>query len=89
MKKNSLRISHPVVVLQTFAQLKKIKYTCALGDSTFLLERQGFSADLGRNALAQHSEGYWRDRMKKQEAMGLEYNRHLCFWNAESGKGRF
>ncbi|MHB1920879.1 MAG: glycoside hydrolase family 35 protein [Chitinophagaceae bacterium] len=62
----------------------------ALGDSTFLLDGRPFQIISGELHYSRIPRAYWKDRLIKAKAMGLNCISIYCFWNVqEPEKGRF
>lgn len=66
------------------------KHTFALSDSNFILDGKPFLMISGEMHCARIPRSYWRDRMKKAKAMGLNTIGTYVFWNAhEPYPGQF
>ena len=66
------------------------QHTFALGDSTFMLDGKPLQIISGEMHCTRIPRAYWRDRMKKAKAMGLNTIGTYVFWNAqEPEEGKF
>lgn len=68
------------------------KHTFALGDSVFLLDHKPYQIISGEMHYVRIPEAYWKDRLHKAKAMGLNTVAVYCMWNmheAEKGKWNF
>src|ERR1700761_1186118 len=80
------------VVSGSAAFAQKPKHTFALGDSTFLLDGKPLQIISGEMHCYRIPREYWRDRIRKAKAMGLNTIGTYVFWNAlepEPGKYDF
>lgn len=69
---------------------QKAKHTFALGDSTFLMDGKPFQIISGEMHCYRIPEDYWRDRIRKAKAMGLNTIGTYIFWNMhEPVPGKF
>src|SRR2546421_7201349 len=57
------------------------KHSFALSDSVFLLDGKSFRMISGEMHCTRIPREYWRDRMKKAKAMGLNTLGTYIFWN--------
>ena len=57
-------------------------HTFALGDSAFLLDGKPFQIISGELHYTRIPEAYWKDRLHKAKAMGLNAVSIYCMWNA-------
>ncbi len=67
-------------------------HTFALGDSMFLLDGKPFQIISGELHYSRIPRAYWKDRLHKAKAMGLNTISIYCMWNIhepESGKWDF
>src|SRR6201985_2975999 len=81
-----------LIILSTTAFAQKVKHTFALGDSTFLLDGKPLQIISGEMHCNRIPREYWRDRIRKAKAMGLNTIGTYVFWNAmepEPGKYDF
>src|ERR1700733_3516527 len=91
MKKFAL-ISLTLTMLANFCIAQKATHTFALGDSTFLLDGKPLQIISGEMHCTRIPREYWRDRIRKAKAMGLNTIGTYVFWNAlepEPGKYDF
>jgi len=65
--------------LGAFAQ--KASHTFALGDSTFMLDSKPLQIISGEMHCYRIPRAYWRDRIRKAKAMGLNTIGTYIFWN--------
>lgn len=68
------------------------QHTFALGDSVFLLDGKPFQIISGELHYVRIPEAYWKDRLHKARAMGLNTVAVYCMWNMhepEPGKWVF
>jgi len=65
--------------LNTYAQ--KAPHTFALGDSTFMLDGKPLQIISGEMHCYRIPRAYWRDRIRKAKAMGLNTVATYIFWN--------
>lgn len=68
------------------------EHTFALGDSVFLLDHKPFQIISGEIHYVRIPDAYWRDRLYKARAMGLNTVTIYCMWNMhepEPGKWEF
>lgn len=66
------------------------KHTFTLGDTAFLLDNKPFQLISGEIHCTRVPRAYWRDRLKKAKAMGLNTIGTYVFWNAlEPEEGKF
>jgi beta-galactosidase len=72
-----------LAVLTTFCSAQKATHTFALGDSTFLLDGKPIQLISGEMHNTRIPREYWRDRMRKAKAMGLNTIGTYVFWNAQ------
>lgn len=63
------------------AQLVAQKHTFALADSVFLLDGKPFQIISGELHYVRIPEAYWKDRLHKAKAMGLNTVAVYCMWN--------
>lgn len=76
------------ITVQGFAQQEK--HTFSIGKHDFLLDGKPFQIISGEMHYARVPRPYWRDRLKKARAMGLNTICTYMFWNAhEPVKGQF
>ena len=69
---------------------QQTKHTFALGDSAFMLDNKQLQIISGEMHCTRVPREYWRDRMKKAKAMGLNTIGTYVFWNAqEPEEGKF
>ncbi len=88
MKKLFILFLFCLVTAGSFAQ--KAKHTFALGDSTFLLDGKPLQIISGEMHCTRIPREYWRDRIRKAKAMGLNTIGTYVFWNAmEPEPGKF
>lgn len=90
MKKVAFILFALFITSAVFAQ--KTTHTFALGDSTFLLDGKPLQIISGEMHCTRIPRQYWRDRMRKAKAMGLNTIGTYVFWNAlepEPGKYDF
>ena len=74
------------------AQSPSTTHQFALGDSVFLLDGKPFQLIAGELHYSRIPEAYWRDRLHKAKAMGLNAVGVYCMWNVhepEPGKWDF
>jgi len=77
-------------IITGFCIAQKTRHTFALGDSTFMLDGKPFQLISGEMHCTRIPCAYWRDRMRKAKAMGLNTIGTYVFWNAEEPeKGHF
>ena len=91
MKKTAL-LYFVLALLANICLAQKATHTFALGDSTFLLDGKPLQIISGEMHCTRIPREYWRDRMKKAKAMGLNTIGTYVFWNAqepEQGKYDF
>ncbi len=91
MKKLGL-LSFAIAFLLNVCSAQKSLHTFALGDSTFLLDGKPLQIISGEMHCTRIPRAYWRDRMRKAKAMGLNTIGTYVFWNAqepEEGKYDF
>lgn len=69
------------VLISLCANAQKVKNTFALSDSNFLLNGKPFLMISGELHYTRIPKSYWRDRMKKAKAMGLNTIGTYVFWN--------
>ena len=68
----------------------QVKHTFSLADSAFLLDGKPFQMISGEMHCARIPKEYWRDRMRKAKAMGLNTIGTYVFWNAhEPSPGKY
>lgn len=79
MKKILLLVLIMFACINLHAQ--KAKHTFALGDSTFLLDGKPLQIISGEMHCYRIPEAYWRDRIRKAKAMGLNTIATYIFWN--------
>jgi beta-galactosidase len=68
------------------------QHTFSLGDSTFLLDGKSFQIIAGELHYVRIPDAYWKDRLHKAKAMGLNTVAVYCMWNMhepEPGKWIF
>lgn len=68
------------------------RHTFALGDSVFLLDHRPFQIISGEIHYVRVPDAYWKDRLEKARAMGLNTVTIYCMWNMhepERGKWDF
>jgi len=82
MKKSAI-ICFFLAIVAGITSAQKTKHAFALGDSTFLLDGKPFQLISGEMHCTRIPRAYWRDRMKKAKAMGLNTIGTYVFWNAE------
>lgn len=58
------------------------KHTFSLGDSDFLLDGRPFQILAGELHYTRIPDAYWKDRLHKAKAMGLNTVAVYCMWNA-------
>ncbi len=90
MKKAAFILFSIFISANGFAQ--KPEHTFALGDSTFLLDGKPLQIISGEMHCFRIPREYWRDRIRKAKAMGLNTIGTYVFWNAlepEPGKYDF
>lgn len=90
MKRAVITFLALLITACAFAQ--KVAHTFALGDSTFLLDGKPLQIISGEMHCTRIPREYWRDRMRKAKAMGLNTVGTYVFWNAlepEPGKYDF
>src|SRR6202000_637365 len=90
--KRSALILLSLIILGHYSFAQKAKHTFSLGDSTFLLDGKPLQIISGEMHCTRIPREYWRDRMKKAKAMGLNTIGTYVFWNAqepEQGKYDF
>lgn len=61
-------------------------HTFVLGDSAFLLDGKPFQIISGELHYTRIPEAYWKDRLHKAKAMGLNAVSIYCMWNAHEPK---
>lgn len=72
------------------AEAQNARHSFALGDSVFLLDHHPFQIISGEMHYERIPWQYWKDRLHKARAMGLNTVAVYCFWNMhEPGPGRF
>ncbi|MGN6181138.1 MAG: beta-galactosidase [Mucilaginibacter sp.] len=81
MKKIIISLSLLFIAVSAFTQ--KAAHTFALGDSTFLLDGKPLQIISGEMHCTRIPRAYWRDRMRKAKAMGLNTIGTYVFWNAQ------
>lgn len=64
------------------AQTHTSDHTFSLGDSAFLLDGKPFQILSGELHYTRIPEDYWKDRLHKARAMGLNTVAIYCMWNA-------
>ncbi len=77
------RIFFCLFILTTCAFAQKATHNFALGDSTFLLDGKPLQIISGEMHCTRIPREYWRDRMRKAKAMGLNTIGTYVFWNAQ------
>ena len=88
LKKNLLLILVSLFLHSSFAQTAK--HTFAIGKKEFLLDGRPLQIISGEMHYARVPRPYWRDRLKKAKAMGLNAICTYMFWNAhEPVEGQF
>ena len=88
MKKAALFILAIAIFANSFAQ--KAAHTFALGDSTFMLDGKPLQIISGEMHCYRIPREYWRDRIRKAKAMGLNTVGTYVFWNAQEPEpGKF
>lgn len=90
MRKAAISILTFLIAANSFGQ--KATHTFALGDSTFMLDGKPLQIISGEMHCTRIPREYWRDRMRKAKAMGLNTVGTYVFWNAlepEPGKYDF
>lgn len=66
------------------------QHTFGLGDSTFMLDGKPFQILSGELHYTRIPDAYWKDRLEKARAMGLNTVAVYCMWNAhEPTPGRW
>lgn len=71
-------------------QAQNVRHRFALADSVFLLDGKPFQIISGELHYERIPEAYWKDRLLKAKAMGLNTVAVYCFWNMhEPEPGRF
>lgn len=76
--------------IQVASKAQNSKHTFALGDTVFLLDNKPFQLISGEIHCTRVPREYWRDRLKKAKAMGLNTIGTYVFWNAlEPEEGKF
>ena len=74
--------------INTYAQ--KVSHTFALGDTAFLLDNKPLQIISGEMHCYRVPRAYWRDRIRKAKAMGLNTIATYIFWNMhEPVEGQF
>src|SRR6201985_3683916 len=90
MKKARILFFSLIITTISFAQKATHKFT--LADSTFMLDGKPLQIISGEMHCTRIPREYWRDRMRKAKAMGLNTIGTYVFWNAmepEPGKYDF
>jgi beta-galactosidase len=90
--KQTFALLFAFIVAISCASAQKATHTFALGDSTFLLDGKPLQIISGEMHCTRIPREYWRDRMRKAKAMGLNTIGTYVFWNAmepEPGKYDF
>src|ERR1700743_3546530 len=79
-----------VLFISAYVFAQKAPHTFALGDSTFLLDGKPLQIISGEMHCTRIPREYWRDRIRKAKAMGLNTIGTYVFWNAmEPEPGKF
>lgn len=87
---NRLLLIFAILLLGTACLQAQTKHTFQLADSVFLLDGKPFQMISGEMHCARIPRQYWRDRMRKAKAMGLNTIGTYVFWNAhEPTPGHF
>jgi beta-galactosidase len=88
--KKLIVIASFLTLASAFSLAQNAKHTFALGDSTFMLDGKPLQIVSGEMHCTRIPRAYWRDRMKKAKAMGLNTIGTYVFWNAEEPEeGKF
>jgi beta-galactosidase len=79
-----------MIVLLNNAFSQSVKHTFALGDKDFLLDGKPFQMISGEMHYERIPREYWRDRIRKAKAMGLNTIGTYVFWNShEEQPGKY
>ncbi|WP_374164818.1 beta-galactosidase [Arcticibacter sp. MXS-1] len=81
-----------IVLISSFIQAsaQSVRHTFAVGKKEFLLDGKPFQIISGEMHYARIPRPYWRDRLRKAKAMGLNAICTYMFWNAhEPVQGKF
>ncbi|MGZ3946055.1 MAG: glycoside hydrolase family 35 protein, partial [Mucilaginibacter sp.] len=80
MKKSAI-IVFALTLLASAGFAQKVTHTFALGDSVFLLDGKPLQIISGEMHCYRIPRAYWRDRIRKAKAMGLNTVATYIFWN--------
>src|SRR3569833_2487165 len=75
------KLTHLSEVLLMNISARAQKHTFALGDSTFMLDGKPLQIISGEMHCYRIPRAYWRDRIRKAKAMGLNTIGTYIFWN--------
>src|ERR1700692_1638732 len=79
-----------LTLFSIIAYAQKAAHTFALGDSTFMLDGKPLQIISGEMHCYRIPRAYWRDRIRKAKAMGLNTVATYIFWNMhEPVQGKF
>jgi len=86
MKLRSLAFLLPLALACLFGCGQQTKHTFEIGKKQFLLDGKNLQIISGEMHYARIPRPYWRDRLKKAKAMGLNAICTYMFWNAHEPK---
>ncbi|MFB9843412.1 glycoside hydrolase family 35 protein [Mucilaginibacter ginsenosidivorans] len=79
--KKSFAILFVLITLASFGFAQKANHNFALGDSAFMLDGKPLQIISGEMHCYRIPRAYWRDRIRKAKAMGLNTIGTYIFWN--------